>query len=249
MTPASAAPIIPAAAAPAPLMAPAPPMAPAPAMAPGPPPNQLFGPPAAPQYGYPPPVGAMAMARPRRGRRGCLIALLIVAILILTPIALFLRLPQQLGIWRANPQAIFGQTPDPLVGEAVTAALSNAGSPTAGLRVYVFRDPASTGRILYATAALAENFSFRDTGGRDPILDLLGQMATAGVAADPRVVGVAVKVRDFEGNPMMIVTADAPDAVAYANGRMDEATFLDRVSGWVDPSVLAQSQMGAGASP
>src|SRR5260370_71036 len=109
----------------------------------------------------------------RRGlRRGCLIALLVVAIVILVPIGLFLRIPQQFGLFRAHPEAIFSQTPDPFIGQAVTDALKQSGSPTAGLRIYVFRDPESKGHAAYATAALAENFSFRDTGGRRPILRL-----------------------------------------------------------------------------
>ena len=187
----------------------------------------------------------MTVPQRRSSRRGCLIALLVLAVVILTPVALFLRLPQQLGIFRAHPEAIFGQTPNQLAADAVTNALSQAGAPTAGLRLYVFRDPGSKGDIVYATAALAESFAFRDTGTADPILDLLGQMANAS-AVDPNVVGVALKVRDFEGKPMLIVTAGVADARAYAAGQMDEATFFDRVTGWVDPSVLTQSQLGGG---
>jgi hypothetical protein len=186
----------------------------------------------------------MAVPQRRGGRRGCLIALLVVAIVILLPIALFLRIPQQLGIFRAHPEEIFNQTPDPLAGAALTNALSQGGAPTDGLRLYVFNMPGSKAHIVYATAALAENFSFRDTGQRDPILDLLGQIATA-TAADPSVEGIALKVRDFQGKPMLIVTADAADARAYAAGQIDEATFLDRMTGWVDPSVLAQAQLGS----
>jgi hypothetical protein len=188
----------------------------------------------------------MAVPQRRGRRRGCLIAQLVVAIVILVPIGLFLRIPQQFGLFRAHPEAIFSQTPDPFIGQAVTDALKQSGSPTAGLRIYVFRDPESKAHIVYATAALAENFSFRDTGGRDPILDLLGQLAVAG-QTEPDVILVALKIRDFQGNPMLTVTADASDARAYAADQIDEATFLDRVSGWVDPSILTQSQLAGGS--
>ena len=40
---------------------------------------------------------------------------------------------------------------------------------------------------------------------------------------------------------MVAMTADADDARAYANGQISEATFVDRLSGVVDPTFLLTS--------
>src|SRR2546427_229051 len=87
---------------------------PPPLPAPRAPPPQWVAPASPPgpgQFAYAAPPGMMAVPQRRSRRRGCLIALLVVAIVILVPIGLFLRIPQQFGLFRAHPEAIFSQTP------------------------------------------------------------------------------------------------------------------------------------------
>ena len=188
----------------------------------------------------------MAAAPRRRRGRGCLIALLIVLAIILIPTALILRVPQALGIWKSQPAIVFGQTPNPVLGAAILADLQAGGFPTRGMFLWVFREPGSDRRIAYAMLDPASGFEFRNEAEGDPILDLLGALATVPAADGANVERVAVNFQGDEGRTLMIVTASGADARAYASGSLAANAFLGRIDGWVDTQTLLLSQTGGG---
>jgi hypothetical protein len=186
-----------------------------------------------------------AVAKKKRGcLRSCFLTLLVILAVILIPLALVLRVPQALGIWKSHPEALIGQPPDPSIGRAIAADLEAAGQPTTAMRVYLF-STARGERIAYAMADTSSGFTFREAAEGDPVVNLLVQLATANASVESNVTRVAINFLDYKGDSVLIVTASVEDTVAYANGETSESEFLGQIDGWADtPSFLVDPGSG-----
>jgi hypothetical protein len=168
----------------------------------------------------------------------------VILLIILIPLALFFRVPQKIGLARNPAAEVFSQTPDRATGILAIEELAASGYPTTGLRMYVYDDPDS-GRLAYAVFDGEEGFDFPPDVSGDPVLDFLGRMSKLEALAESDVRVVAFYLRNSDGKFVMAMTADVDDARAYADGQMDESSFIKTLNGIADPVFVLSSGSGS----
>ena len=204
----------------------------------GPPQGYGGAPGYAPAYYAPPPK--------QKGRpRGCLITLLIFAVIVVIPLALILRVPQMIGLTKAPADAVFSNPVDRGTGALAVEELAATGYPTSGLRIYVYDNPAG-GTIGYAILDGEHDFNFGSNVSGDPVLDFMGRMANLETLTDSGMSVIAFAYRNGEGKVVTVMTTSVRAAQAYAAGVLPEEGFIDQINGWVDPIFLLSPGGGEG---
>jgi hypothetical protein len=175
-----------------------------------------------------------------KARKGCLITLgVIVIILLIISIFLF-NLPQRLGIIASPGERMVSQTPDRIAATALKAELTRAGFNTQGIDLYVMPLRNSDGSILLASLDSSKGFNFSNISGQDAITDYLKRLADLDKSGTYHIEQVVIDYKGDDGESMVSATAPVNAIRKFSQGTMSRQDFMQAIEGKVNISKLVE---------
>ena len=183
----------------------------------------------------------------RRGRGclgwGCLVvsSLLIVLLLVVgVGVALFLGVPNRLGLVKSPAQELLSGTPDRAAASALKEELVKSGFDARGLDVYVLPIKGEQGNIAYIGLDSSKGFRFGETKSGDPITDLMKRLGASDTAEESRIQRIAVDYKGSDGESVVTLTASTESVSGLADGKVSPEQFLKALDGKVNWNALLQ---------
>ena len=184
--------------------------------------------------------------RPQRRRRrggccgtGCLLFFLLLLLLVAGGAALYLRLPQKLGLVKPATQRLLVSTPDREAAASILDDLAQAGLDTTGMELHVLPYQDGSGVVVYAVLDAAQGFAFPQSSS-DPVVGLLASLAQGGAAKRYGVKRVAMEYKTEGGSSLLKLTASTQALQDYANGKSSRKELLQAIEGSADLAALAK---------
>jgi len=181
------------------------------------------------------------MAR-RRGCFGCGCWAMIVVLLLLVGVvaAFYYRVPQRLGLRKAQAQQVFSGTPDREAAAAILEELRKGGLNLQGIALYVLPLEGEEGSVGIAVLDSSRGFDFMRVGERDLVVDRLKKLVTGKTLEEHDVERLAADYRGQDGKSVVILTAPTEDIKRYAEGKISDEELVHAVKGRVDVAALSK---------
>jgi len=164
---------------------------------------------------------------------GCLLLLLLLLLLAVAGGALYLQVPQKLGLLQSPAERLLSKTPDREAAATILQDLRQAGLSTTGMELYVLPYLDGDGAMAYAVLDMSQGFTFPQST-TDPVVDFLKSLAQGEATQRYGVKRVAVELRTEEGGSPITVTASTRAIQDYANGRISRAALMEAIDGKMD---------------
>jgi hypothetical protein len=179
-----------------------------------------------------------------RGRRGCcgsgcLLLFLLLLLIVGAGAALYLRLPQKLGLIKPATETLLADTPDREAASTILNDLAQAGLNTQGMQLYVLPYQDGSGAVVYAVLDGGQGFAFPQSSS-DPVVAFLTELALGGAAKSYGVKRVAIDYRLTSDASLLKLTVSTQAIQDYAQGKIDRQKLLDAIEGSVEWSALAK---------
>jgi hypothetical protein len=181
--------------------------------------------------------------QPRRRRgccgTGCLLLLLLLLLIVAAGAALYLRLPQKLGLIKPATERLLSGTPDREAAATILNDLAQAGLNTKGMQLYVVPYQGGSGVVAYAVLDGGQGFTFPESPS-DPVIAFLTQLALGDAAKNYGVKRVAIDYRLGTDSSLLKLTVSTQAIEDYARGKIDRQKLLQAIEGSVDWAAMAK---------
>jgi hypothetical protein len=175
-----------------------------------------------------------------RVRRGCLITLGIVVLILLVASIFIFNLPQRIGLVASPADRFISQTPDREAAVALKAELAKTGINTQGIGIYVLPERNSEQSVLLAVLDSSQGFSFTKVTGQDAITDYLKRLADLDKAGKYHIDQVVLDYRDSESTSLVSVTVPVAAIRQFSQGTMSRKDFMQAIEGQVNVAKLVE---------
>lgn len=167
-------------------------------------------------------------------------ALLFVLLLAVVGGTFYIRLPHRLGWIKPAAERVLVQVPDRDAAADLEAELGADGVVTQGMSMVVM--PMQEGERSAALVLLdaTDGFEFSGALEGDPYIDMLKRIAISDAAAAHDIERVAIEYVDEQGRSLISLTTTTQEARQFANGEIDEESFIKAIMGRVDPALLEE---------
>jgi pSer/pThr/pTyr-binding forkhead associated (FHA) protein len=177
-------------------------------------------------------------AQPKPKRRSCLrscsiaflATFLVLAVCGLLVGAIFLDIPQKLGLKESAAERLLSDSPDRVAAAALRDELDQTGIDTQGMEIYVLPFKDRDGSLAYALLDAGEGFQFT-SGLQDPIADTLISMAASQAVQEHDIQRIAIDYRNETGERLLVLTASTSAINGYANGMLSREEFMQALDG------------------
>jgi hypothetical protein len=175
-----------------------------------------------------------------RARKGCLITLGIVVLILVVASIFVFNLPQRIGLVASPAERFISQTPDREAAVALKAELAKTGISTQGIGIYVLPERNSDQSVLLAVLDSSQGFSFTRVTGQDAITDYLKRLADLDKAGKYRISQVVLDYRDSDSASLVTVTVPVAAVRQFSQGTMSRKDFMQAIEGQVNVAKLAE---------
>jgi hypothetical protein len=186
--------------------------------------------------------------RPQKSRRrgccgsGCLLLLLLLLLIVAAGAALYLRLPQKLGLVKPATETLLADTPDREAASTILSDLAAAGLNTQGMQLYVLPYQDGSGAVAYAVLDATQGFAFPQST-TDPVVAFMAQLAQGAAAKEYGIKRVAIDYRLASDSSLLKFTVSTQALQDFAQGKITREQLLQAIEGSADWAALAKGEL------
>jgi len=183
-------------------------------------------------------------SQPRRRRggccgTGCLLLFLLLLLIVGAGAALYLRLPQKLGLIKPATERLLASAPDREAATTMLNDLAQSGVNTKGMELYVLPYQDGSGVVAYALLDASQGFTFPESAS-DPVVGFLTQLAQGAAAKEYGVKRVAIEYRLVSDSSLLKFTVSTQALQDFAAGKISRQVLLQAIEGSADWAALAK---------